>query len=260
MSEYYAVQRSDEYLAHYGIKGMKWGVKKAIERGNDRALSRQYRKAQKKLAKLEKRANNGSKYAKRAAAYGVGAAAAGGLAIAGTGGVARGIKAIGETGSRAATGLGKIMTKSNNKVIRTIGAHGSLHGVRTGSKMITASGKLNKWGNGRVYLSENAAKGVKNMMGDAASKINKYGGGNVTIGDMKNAFKKVDNGVSRNTLIRAGSAALGAGLGIAAGRNAYKAATAKRFQKKAAQFRAEMNKTFAGTKYANGAPRHKKKK
>ena len=63
----YAVERDGAYLAHSGVKGMKWGVRKAIERGNDRALSRQYRKAQKKLAKLEKRAASGKKYAKPAA-------------------------------------------------------------------------------------------------------------------------------------------------------------------------------------------------
>lgn len=28
MSEYYAVIRSTDYLAHYGVKGMKWGVRK----------------------------------------------------------------------------------------------------------------------------------------------------------------------------------------------------------------------------------------
>ena len=26
---YYGVTRSDEYLAHYGIKGMKWGDQKS---------------------------------------------------------------------------------------------------------------------------------------------------------------------------------------------------------------------------------------
>lgn len=31
MSEYYAVMPNDEYLAHYGVKGMKWGKHKAKE-------------------------------------------------------------------------------------------------------------------------------------------------------------------------------------------------------------------------------------
>lgn len=57
MAEYYAVERSQDYLMHYGIRGMKWGVRKAIERGSDRKLSRQYIKAQKKLAKLNDRAD-----------------------------------------------------------------------------------------------------------------------------------------------------------------------------------------------------------
>ena len=55
----YAVDRSDEYLAHYGIKGMKWGVRKALETGNTKKLSRMYKKAAKKLAKLDKKADIG---------------------------------------------------------------------------------------------------------------------------------------------------------------------------------------------------------
>ena len=50
---------------------------------------------------------------------------------------------------------------------------------------------------------------------------------------------------------RIGAATVGVGLGIAVGRNAYKAATAKRHAKKAAAFRSEMNKAFAGTDYEN---------
>ena len=58
-NEYYGVATTptSDFLAHYGVQGMKWGVRKAIDRGSDRALSRQYRKASKKLAKLQNRAN-----------------------------------------------------------------------------------------------------------------------------------------------------------------------------------------------------------
>ena len=52
MSEYYAVIRSTDHLAHYGVKGMKWGVRRATERGNVRALSRHYNRAARKLEKL----------------------------------------------------------------------------------------------------------------------------------------------------------------------------------------------------------------
>ena len=60
MPRYYGVIRNrepDSYLAHYGVMGMKWGVRKARERGDDAALSRQYKKAQAKLKKLEKKGN-----------------------------------------------------------------------------------------------------------------------------------------------------------------------------------------------------------
>lgn len=53
------------------------------------------------------------------------------------------------------------------------------------------------------------------------------------------------------------SGAIGAGLAADAARNACKAKTA---QKKAQQFRSEMNKAFAGTQYANGAPASQKKR
>ena len=86
MSEYYAVVRSgDNHLAHYGVKGMKWGVRKAIERGDAKALGRHYAKALKKLNRLESNANittqerRASRNKKIAAAgLGVGAAGAAG--------------------------------------------------------------------------------------------------------------------------------------------------------------------------------------
>ncbi len=57
MSEYYAIERSSEYLAHYGVKGMKWGVRKAIESGNSKRLAKHYAKALKKIKKLNTKAS-----------------------------------------------------------------------------------------------------------------------------------------------------------------------------------------------------------
>lgn len=57
MSEYYAVIRSTDHLAHYGIKGMRWGVRRAVQSGNEKKLSRQYMKAMKKLSTLKRKAD-----------------------------------------------------------------------------------------------------------------------------------------------------------------------------------------------------------
>ena len=108
----YAIDRSDEYLEHYGIKGMKWGVRKALESGNSRALARQYRKASRKLARLEKRATSGKKYARRAALLGAGAAAAGGLAAAGTTGIGNALSATSRVAGSGMRGIGGGMNKA----------------------------------------------------------------------------------------------------------------------------------------------------
>lgn len=65
MSNYYAVNRNSEYLAHYGIKGMHWGVRKAIDAKNSEALTNHYRKALRKLGKLKKKADILDAYQKR---------------------------------------------------------------------------------------------------------------------------------------------------------------------------------------------------
>lgn len=260
----YAIDRSDEYLEHYGIKGMRWGVRKAIERGGtglgNRRLARQYRKAQKKLAKLEARANNGAKYAKRAAALGAGAAAAGGLAYAGTGNIARGVAKLGGHAANAATSVGKLMSQApghsavakwsrrTGSSLRKAGSlGGSVHG--TGSIVkgaATASKAINDWGNS-TSISKAAGRAVGNVkLGKNASKalVNATGSNAAGLGEK---IKK--SGVTNNTIARIGAGALGAGLGAAAGYNAYRAATTKKAAQKAAQFRQEMNKTFAGTAY-----------
>lgn len=60
MSSYYGVQRSSEYLAHYGVKGMKWGVRKAIQTGDSNRLGKNYYKAAQKLQKLRARGKHSS--------------------------------------------------------------------------------------------------------------------------------------------------------------------------------------------------------
>ena len=60
MSEYYGISTTpmDDYLAHYGVKGMKWGVRRALKKSGakgEKRLAKQYEKAQKKLQKLNDR-------------------------------------------------------------------------------------------------------------------------------------------------------------------------------------------------------------
>ena len=271
----YAIDRSEEYLAHYGIKGMKWGVRKAIAAGGtglgNRKLARQYKKAQKKLAKLEKRANNGAKYARRAAALGAGAAAAGGLAAAGTTGVGNALHAGGAAlvkgggkAGRALDKLGQAMITRNIRgagIVRGAGKALSDASKTAGVAATQAGSGLRRWGKGN-----DIASGAASKLTDAAYKTGYIGNikpfqrGKQTYQSWYNqpAIQRQNQvvdatnkmrGVSNNQIARAGAAALGLGLAGAAGYNAYRAATTKRAAKKAAEFRKEMNKTFAGTAY-----------
>ena len=253
---YYGVTRTDEYLAHYGIKGMKWGVRKARESGNVKALGRQYRKAQKKLAKLEARANNGKKYAKRAAALGAGAAAAGGLAAAGTGGVAnalsRGGRALGRGMSGAAKGLDRLsrggLTAFNNfsnMRIQAANLRGDQNAVKRWQAAQLAASKTSVAGRNAAKSVEGAGRSVRTA-GTTSGRAVRAWGNSTSVADKVGGRLK---GVSNNTIARAGAAALGAGLAGGAAYNAYRAATTKRAARKAAQFRNEMNKAFAGTQY-----------
>ena len=269
MSQYYGIQRSNEYLAHYGIKGMKWGIRKARQSGDSRALERQYNKAQKKLAKLEKRANNGSKYAKRAAALGAGAAAAGGLAVAGTQGVANAVRGAGKLGTNAVYGIGqgannvgKFLSKNGpTERIREIGdsmkrATDNGHVADAASRFYegfgNTGGAIEKWGQG----SGKVTNAVKDTAHDVNSKISEWAIENASkkgnsASAASNALKRTDaiNKISNDTLARAGAAALGLGLAGAAGYNAYRAATTKRAAKKAEQWRNTMQQELKGTKY-----------
>ena len=263
----YAIERSPDYLAHYGIRGMKWGVRKAIARGDSRALGKQYAKAQKKLAKLEKRAANSKKYARRAALMGAGAAAAGGLAAAGTTGVSKLMNATSYGMSKGALGVGQAASKLG----KTMSAHGIRGGGRLqafgkgaqslglqgATKVGMASNAVKKWGTQNT-LAKGAATKFANL--ENARAFEKFGKNKTMLaGARENVLARQNavKGISNNTIARVGAGAIGAGLAVGAAKNAYRAATAK---KKAARFRSEMNKAFAGTAYANGGGNRQGKK
>lgn len=114
---YYSVERSTDHLEHYGVKGMKWGVRKALQKGDSRALRRQYNKAVKKLAKLEKRGNSGSKYARRAAALTGAAGLTGSVAIGGTPLIAKGMRAASSARSQIARKLGQDIVPNSKTLL-----------------------------------------------------------------------------------------------------------------------------------------------
>lgn len=289
----YAVDRSDEYLAHYGVKGMRWGVRKAIERGQQKALKRHHDRAMKKLAKLTSKANrNSSYYKKRAAALGAGAAAAGGLAIAGTGGVARGMRSAALVGSKAKNALGialrggasdallaasgNVKNKTVSKALESLGETAYTQGdkmINKGTGIATqinnAAGAVEKWGKGHS-ITRGVDHGLhewgrniqaripRGSTGTAAQKAATTAG--MTAWKAGDAVNKAN--LSNDAIARAGAAATAAGLGIAAARNAYKARHADKYAKKyasqASAWKKEMDKAFAGTRYASNKKRRKR--
>ena len=268
----YAIERSPEYLAHYGVRGMRWGVRRALKSGNERRLNRQFNRAQKKLDKLVKQSQNAAKYRKRAIRMGIGAAAAGGLAAAGTQGVSYGISKLGSGIVKGSSAAGKALmnVRGSNPVahrLRNAGVALSRVGERRGDfakGMAGAAKSVADWGRsnslakqgvnalgGLERANQGAAKALMNVRGNSGlaagmrnAGVNLSKGSTQTLG---NAAKGL-YGVSNNTIARIGAGAIGAGLAAGAARNAYKAATA---QKREAKFRSEMQKAFKGTKYAN---------
>ena len=157
MSEYYAVQRSGEYLEHYGVKGMKWGVRKAkamwTSGNRSRAakkLLRQYKKASNKLNKLNEKADLSKqrqkqiKYAKRA---GVGI----GIGMLGTAGTVGGAhirnKLMGRYSNlipdRAKQFFGKDLTNPNMNIRMHVGEnHPNYKQVSQLNNQLDTVGKL----------------------------------------------------------------------------------------------------------------------
>lgn len=234
MGEYYGIQRSPDYLAHYGVKGMKWGVQRAKEYGSQKKLDRVYRKAYRKLERLHRQANNGERYARRADRLGLAGLAAGTLAVVGPNNFGKGISAI-----------GKIPQKLKR---------GGFAGNAGGNIVTKAGDRLSEWSNNTSLA--NRIANFKNSRIDkqlAAANV----GAEPAIRDlnilkarqMKKANLDTASKTSNNRMVRLGAAAAGAGLLGAAGYNAYRAATTGRAAEREKEWRREMANAFKGTSY-----------
>lgn len=198
MSEYYAVQRSDEYLEHYGIKGMKWGVRKAIASGNSKSMARAYKKASKKLDKLNRNTN---------------------VSVQKVAAQVHKRKAL--TTGLGAIGLGGLSYFSGKKVKPHV----------TGTMRVFGYDE-----NGKTVLKDNPVYAHINQ-GDKASHV------------VSGAL----------TGLAIGKTGYHIGKAIAAKRRTTAKGHAKAVAKRDA-WKKEMNKAFAGTQYANGAPRQGKRR
>lgn len=263
MAHYYGVTRSEEYIAHYGIKGMRWGVRKAIEKGNDKKLSRLYRKSQKKLYKLNTKADIDmqKELAKRHTKRAIASAGIGALGLAAYGGITSGArKAL----SEARTGIDSI--RKRKKVV--VGSGNGVHKVGEGLNSTQNHGFVYPEGhwidiNGQMHYG--APKNIKNPVGGTA--VGTYYQGpegaprhpsfaaqwHNTISEAEASSKAHDKRIYKNIALGVGVAGMGTAAYQTGRAIASKYRTTKRGHAKAVakrdKFVREMNDAFAGTKY-----------
>lgn len=251
MSEYYAVQRSTDHLAHYGVKGMKWGVRKAIVNQNEKALDRHFRKAARKLRKLQDIGLNSRKYAAKSAAYGVAAIGTGTIAVAGT----KGINSM----------LQRAASRAKNKVL--LAEHAAYPHVSEFAANYTVKSKAAR------ALTEKAKR-----LSEKGNAIEKWGESGKrthdrleavtkTVGDTEQVvgykINKVEGKLNNNARLRIGAGIVTAGLAAKAAQNAYRAKNGAKYREKANDFRNAMDEVFSGTKYEGryvAEPRRRRKR
>lgn len=241
MNEYYGVSPSSDFFAHYGVRGMKWGVRKAIYTRNQKALDRHFRKAARKLRKLQDIGLNSKKYAVKAAAYGAAAAGTGTIAVGGT-----------ELASKAAkAGAGWLLKKAKLRELQTWPGVTLPANHKFVNKSAQKLAEKSKWMSEKGQSIEDWGKQgrrVKNVLQENS--------------DGSFYAKQVTGKIDNNSRVRIGAAAATAVLGAKAAQNVYRATHGTRYRQKAIEFKNAMDDAFKGTKYAGQyiVPSRKKKR
>ena len=210
---------------------MRWGVRKAIATGNQRLLDKHYRKAAKKLAKLQRLGDHPGLSKAKAAAYGAAAAGTGALAIGGTGLASKGLQYF----------------SAGAKTIRK-------------NKFAGKSGKVVRVGKKRKNLLYNALEGTERLSGDAAKGLTEWAKGSTkfklerpVLDPKTNTIVKskiFEKDIGNNTLFRAGAGLATAGLAARAAHHAYRAKNAEKYREKAERWKEAMDQEFEPTNYA----------
>lgn len=159
MAEYYGVTRTPEYLMHYGVKGMRWGVRRAKEKANAKRLERHYEKAKRHLRKLKDRTDIN----KQKAEYKDRMSIAGASSLAGAG-------LIG-----GSLGLRALARKNNSRAIMAgnIGLLPFVYDTETGPKFaVPAGAALSAYG---MYNTGKAVAAINRTTPKGHKKaVNKY--------------------------------------------------------------------------------------
>lgn len=231
---YYAVERSTDHLAHYGVKGMRWGVRKAIATGNQALLAKHYRKAAKKLAKLQRIGDHPGRSTAKAAAYGTAAAGIGSIALGGTGLAANLVRKSAGGIRLAGLGLEKLGVNTMNKL-------GTPLSKRELSKISKLADKIENYGKGTTAVPV----GIKYRT-QSGGRWDRYTG---RPGETPIPVGLKKHRVSNDKLVKLGAGAVALGLAAKSAQHAYRSRNAEKYREKAERFKNEMDNAFAGTDY-----------